>query len=110
MYKQHFPMLNSIWLKIGLGPLFYSGIQKIQLIEMISLLVQPPQILAICIKARIGIHSACSEYYFIDTQIDKWQYCFPYNLYGVAQKECNDFDPLFHWHSWLNTIDICCIG
>ena len=27
MYKQHFPMLNSIWPKIGLGPLFYSGIQ-----------------------------------------------------------------------------------
>ena len=27
MYKQHFPMLNSIWQKIGLGPLFYSDIK-----------------------------------------------------------------------------------
>ena len=27
MYKQHVPMLNAIWPKIGLGPLFYSGIQ-----------------------------------------------------------------------------------
>ena len=31
-------------------------------------------------------------------------------LYRVAQKECNDFDPLFQRHSWLNTIDFCCIG
>ena len=26
-------------------------------------------------------------------------------LYGVAQKECNYFYPLFQRHSWLNTID-----
>ena len=27
----------------------------------------------------------------------------------MAQKECNDFDQLFQGHSWLNTIDFCCI-
>ena len=27
MYKQQFPMYNSIWPKIGLGPFLYSGTQ-----------------------------------------------------------------------------------
>ena len=27
MYKQQFPMFNSIWPKIGLGPFLYSGTQ-----------------------------------------------------------------------------------
>ena len=31
-------------------------------------------------------------------------------VYRVAQKECNDFDPLFQRDSWLNTINFCCIG
>ena len=31
------------------------------------------------------------------------------SLYRVAQKECNDFDPEFQRHSWLNAIDFYCI-
>ena len=31
-------------------------------------------------------------------------------IYRVAQNECNDFYPLFQQHSWLNTIEFCCIG
>ena len=46
MYKQHFPMLNSIWPKIGLGPLFYSGIKlyhfKISELHAFSHITQCP--------------------------------------------------------------------
>ena len=78
MYKQHFPMLNSIWPKIGLGPLFYSGIQLL-FIRKISrqgktyILLQAEEIMSHTVEAK-SVYITMTD--ILPSDMNKYQYLF----------------------------------